>query len=118
MSRFPRIDKNHPLTEAARYTNAYSEEHGLEDTVTWSGMGLDIGELAYLAEQRALRAVAASAGINLGVNAPEVDQAVVDQIVNSQVWDAIGMTLIAAYIDGLTIGWVGHRLKEGEDVSE
>ena len=47
--------KNHPLTKAARYNDAAAEEHGFQPAV--EQLGLEVEALAYVAHQRALRAV-------------------------------------------------------------
>lgn len=111
MSEFPRIDPNHPLTVAARDVNAFAEEHGIAMTLDWLGMDASPFELAYLAEQRALRAVAASMGHNLGAK-PEEDSIVVAAVVGSPLWRDNRMLLLSCALDGIVIGWKGHELHE------
>lgn len=112
MSEFPRIDPDHPLTVAARYVNAYSEEHGLEETLRWLGLDVDVGELAYLGEQRSLRAVAAAAlGMNLGTDS-ELDAATVRAIMATPLWRDMRMLLIGCYMDGISIGYKARELAD------
>lgn len=79
MSVFPRIDPDHPLTRAAREVNEWAVD-GLEGALEHAGIDVSVGELAYLAEQRALRAVAANAGMLMG-NDAETDERVAQAIV-------------------------------------
>ena len=86
----------------------------MQETIDWAEMELDAGELAYLAEQRALRAFAAQIGINLGATgSQEYDNRIAQGILESSLWREMGPMLTASYMDGMLIGWVGHRLKEG-----
>lgn len=111
-----RIDPNHPLTRAARETNTYADEHGLQETVNWLGMDLEADQLAYLAEQRALRAVAADRfGESLGDGPPERDAAVAASIVEDPEWEKLRVLVISAYMDGFAIGWKGHELATREE---
>jgi len=110
MSAFPPIPPDHPLTEAARYVNAYSEEHGIERAVAWLDAEVDVGQLAYLSEQRALRAVAAAVlGVNLGGDTA-VDQEVARRVQQMPLWRDMRMLLVACYMDGIAIGWKGREL--------
>ena len=117
-SVFPRIDPEHPLARAARATNAYADDHGLEQTVEWLGMG-DAGPLAYLGEQRALRAIAAATvGSNMGsVDDPVLgrpfDERVARAIIGTPLWRDMRALLIACYMDGFAIGWKGRELQDG-----
>lgn len=116
MSEFPRIDPRHPLTEAARYVNAYSDERGFPATVEWLEFGVSVGELSYLAEQRALRAVAATMGLSLGID-PQRDEQIAQQILASALWQQMKPLLIACYLDGIAIGWKGQELHADEPES-
>lgn len=110
MSTFPRIDPEHPLARAARATNAVAEERGLDATLEWLGIG-EAGPIAYLAEQRALRAVAAATlGMNLGANPDGYDQAVAAAIMQTPLWRDMAPLLLSCYLDGIAIGWKGHAL--------
>ncbi len=99
MSAFPRIDPDDPLAVAARETNAYAEQHGLEATLLWLGLTAGPGEVAYLGEQRALRAVAAA---TLGL--PDVDEQVARAIVETPLWRDMRMLLVGVFMDGVAIG--------------
>jgi hypothetical protein len=90
----------HPLAKAARETNTYAEQHGLE--ATCEHYDLKVEDVQYIAEQRALRALYAQYGINL--NSPK---AMMLNLTTKQIKQHI--TLMAAYMDGLVIGW---RAKE------
>lgn len=112
MSKFPRIDPDHPLTEAARYVNAYTEEHGLEATLEWLGLDVGTGELAYLCEQRSLRAIAAT-GLGANLGATGNDEAIARAIMATPLWRDMRMLLIGCYIDGIAIGCKARELADG-----
>lgn len=115
MSQFPRIDPDHPLTEAARYVNAHAEEHGLPATLEWLGTGVGVGEFAYLAEQRAMRAyLAATRGVNLGAGGVDVENMIVAGLASDPRWREIRLMLIGAYMDAMAIGWKAHELASAE----
>ncbi len=107
-SAFPRIDPDDPLARAARETNAYAETHGLEATLLWLGLSAGPGEVAYLAEQRALRAIAAA---TLGL--PDVDEPVARAIVETPLWRDMRMLLVGVFMDGIAIGYRGAQLAVG-----
>lgn len=112
MSVFPRIAPDHPLSEAARAVNAYSEEHGIDETLDWLGMQLGAAELAYLGEQRALRAVAAATvGLNMGGDRV-VDEVAAAAIVGTPLWRDMRMLLVSCYMDAFVIGWRARMLQE------
>lgn len=103
MSQF----KNHPLTEAARYNDAAAEEHGFQPAI--EQMGLDLEALAFVASQRALRAVL------LMTRGEEYLRQYTDPILPS----VIPMSeterqytdqLAAVLIDGIAIGWKAAHL--------
>lgn len=104
MSVYPRIDPNHPLTRAAREVNAIAELNGLEQTLRMIGLDVELGQYAYLAEQRALRALAASEGINLGEPGTENWKPAVSQLPDL-------VTLTSAYMDGIAIGFKAAALQ-------
>lgn len=116
MSVFQRPDPKHPLVEAARYANAYSEEHGLEKTVEWAEIDMTVSEFAYLSEQRAYRAIAAMMGMSLGTSGEHgtfgLDDAIVYAIKQTPLWKDMGTLLMSCYMDGMMIGWVGRGLRE------
>lgn len=117
-SVFPPIEKDHPLAEAARIVNAYAEERGLPATLEWLGMNVDAGRLAYLGEQRALRATAAATlEHNMGLN-PGLDNAIVGELVRTPLWRDMRMLLIGCYMDGFAIGWKGRELSMPDDERE
>lgn len=114
MSIFPRIDPDHPLAQAARATNAVAEERGLDATLEWLGIG-EVGEIAYLAEQRALRAVAASvADVNLGAG-PD-SQAIAAAVMATPLWRDFRALLLSCYMDGFCIGYKGHEIATKEEL--
>ncbi len=111
-SVFPRIDPDDPLSQAARETNAHADAHGLEATLQWLGMA-GAGEVAYLGEQRALRAVAAST-----LGAGDVDERIARSIVATPLWRDMRMLLVGCYMDGMAIGWKGHELASRAGASD
>jgi hypothetical protein len=115
MSVFPRIDPDHPLAQAARATNAVAEERGLDATLEWLGIG-EVGEIAYLAEQRALRAVAASvAGVNLGADGPLAAEQIALAVQSTPLWQDFRALLLSCYLDGFCIGYKGHEIATRDD---
>ncbi len=95
--------------------NAYSEEQGLEATLGCLGMHVGAGELAYLGEQRALRAVAAaSVGVNMG-GGTAFDESVARAIVATPLWRDMRTLLVGCYMDGIAIGWKARALQEADD---
>lgn len=110
-SIFPRIDPMHPLTRAARDVNAHAEDHGLAETLRWLDIDVGEGELAYLGEQRALRAVAASI-----LGRVDLDDMTALAITQTPLWKDMRMLLIGCYMDGIAIGWRGRDLRaNGEE---
>jgi hypothetical protein len=105
---FTRIDPDHPLTQAAREVNSRAESESLNETIEWLGIDVSFDQLAYLAHQRALRAIFAARGVNL----------------NSSHFEAVSLTeneeallpiLTASYLDGIAIGWRGKALQVVEE---
>ena len=109
-SAFPRIEPDDPLAEASRMTNAMAEEVGLEATLKWLGLRTEAGKLAYLGEQRALRAIAVSPGLKLNLRGAEGDERVARAIVATPLWRDMRIVLIALFMDGVAIGWKGRQL--------
>jgi hypothetical protein len=111
---FPRIDPDHPLADACRRVNAYADEHGFEETLDWLGLG-DFGQIAYLGEQRLLRALAADLfGVSIGAGGVG-DEMYATMATASPMWrDLVTRAmLLSIWIDGLTAGWKGHELSHG-----
>jgi hypothetical protein len=96
---------NHPLAKAAREVNAYAEAHGLEATGEYYDLKYE--DVMYIADQRALRALYAQYGINLNPNYPMVLQLSPEQLKQH-------VLLMAAYMDGLVIGWRAKEIAENE----
>ncbi len=115
MSAFTRIDPEHPLTQAARYVNDLADERGLNETLEEIGMNVTTSELAYLAEQRTYRAVAAQLGLKLGENSA-LDELIAVAITNSPLWEDMSTILMAAYMDGMAIGWKGREISTSVEV--
>lgn len=98
------IDPFHPLAVAAREVNEHAASRGIEQTLAW----LEIGtpeDVFYLAEQRALRAVAAH-DFGLG----DVSEPLARKIVADERWPERKGLLAISYADGLTTGWHAHAL--------
>lgn len=112
VSTFPRIDPEHPLTVAARETNDHAETHGMPETLAWLGMDVEAEQAAYLAEQRAIRAIAAaSLGVSMGAD-QRFDEATARAIVQTPLWRDMRMLLVAMSIDGMAIGWRAHEVAD------
>ncbi len=109
-SEFPRIDPDDPLARAAREVNEHAETAGLEDTFALLGFTASPGQVAYLAEQRALRAVAA---VTMGL--PDVDETVARAIVRTPLWRDMRMLLVGVFMDGLAIGARASQLEGDGD---
>lgn len=92
---------DHPLAQAAREVNDYAEKHGLEETC--EHYGLKVGDVKYIAEQRALRAIYAFRGINLNLQEPAL-------LLLSPNEQMLALKLTAAYMDALVIGWRAREI--------
>lgn len=104
---------DNPLFIAAREVNAYASDHSAEQkgegfsrTVQWLGMG-DEDEIAHLAQQRSLRAIAAH-----DFGEAEMSEQRAWEILNSERYRAMETLLMITYMDGLTTGWRAHMLKD------
>jgi len=105
MLPFPRISPDHVLTHAARAVNSYTDEHGIPTTLAWIGLDVDQGELAYLAQQRALRVCSVAwFGHNMGADAI-LDEVFAVRVAEDPRWADVRSLLIGAYMDGIVIGW-------------
>jgi hypothetical protein len=104
--------RDHVLALAARYNDAAAEEHGIEEAV--KAMGLELADVFYLAEQRAIRV--------LGVVFPErfghllgnhPTSAVLPWLRDKEqvVFDAAKI----AVLDGVCIGYKAKTIKEADD---
>lgn len=105
-----RIPPDHPLMKAAREVNDSTEAHGLAATVE-DGLKLcKLGQLRYVAEQRALRAFAARyLGYNMG-HKPEQDEEVARMMVKTEQWLKLSSLVVAAYMDGISIGYRAREI--------
>lgn len=105
--------RDHPLTVAARYTDAAAEEIGLEKAV--EAMGLKVEDVFYIAEQRAIRCVAIFSdrpemkrllgNTNKPMRVPPLsrEESIVFNVAK------------VAYLDAIVIGWEGKRLSKESD---
>lgn len=109
MSQFKPQFRNHPLAEAARYNDAAGEEHGFHEAV--AQMGIDLEPLAYVASQRAMRAVLmmtrGEEAMRQYAGKP-MPQVIPMSAVERQFCDQ----LAAVLIDGIAIGWKAAQLAE------
>lgn len=101
--------ENHPLAEAARYNDAASEEHGFQEAV--KQLGLDLEAVAYVAHQRALRAVL------FLTRGPEAMQQYAGKplptvIPLSELERQHTEQLRAVLLDGICVGWKAAQLTE------
>lgn len=115
MLPFDRTPEQDPLNRAAREINAYADDESVsfDDTLDWLGVPTTPSELAYLAQQRALRACAASwFGANIGANGLVEDERIARKVIGDDRWPAARELLIAGYIDGISIGWKGREIAD------
>lgn len=115
MQPYDRTPEQDPLNRAAREINAYADDDAtsFEDTLDWLGIPTTPSELAYLAQQRALRACAADWwGANIGANGKVEDERLARKVIGDDRWPSVSRLLIAAYIDGFAIGWKGNQLAD------
>jgi len=106
-----RIDPEHPLAKAARDVNDRTEAKGLDGMVADLGLGVSVAQLAYLAEQRALRAFSARyLGYNMGHH-PDNDEQIAKCLVQTDQWKRLSSLITAAYMDGMAIGWRGGQIE-------
>lgn len=99
--------KDHPLGLAARYNDSDAEEHGFVETVT--KQGLELSDVLYLAEQRAIRVVMLQEGRfeefqrAYATNQPATIVLSVEERLTVEL-------LKVVYIDGILIGWRGRDI--------
>lgn len=103
-----RMEKDHPLSQAARDVNDYASRHGVPATIDALGMDCDYDELAYLAQQRALRAFAGRKGYDLNGQDPARDERIAQEIIASDDWTEFRDLVIATWTDGVACGWQGR----------
>lgn len=103
------VSERHPslyaLAEAAADNDALAEEHGVERVV--SDLGLNLDDLVYIAEQRALRAVLMRSG-----RLDELPRSNNPKDVALNEGERAEMAaLIPVYLDGITLGarWAQRR---------
>lgn len=108
-----RIDPNHVLPTAARETNDHTLMEGLQGTLNFVGADATQEQVAYFAEQRALRAMAARGGHNMGFD-PVTDEEVARTIVASPEWEQLRSLLVGCYMDGIAIGMRAQQLKDNK----
>lgn len=101
---FPGELKDDPLAEAARNVNALADEHGLEKAVEL--VGLEVDKMLYVSEQRGLRVLAAQD------DAGPLNPTIPTPMFLSPVQQLALVSLTAAYMDGIAIGWEARRLAE------
>lgn len=97
---------NHPMAISARETNSYAEKHGIEETC--EHYNLNVEDVRYMAEQRALRVIYARRGINLNMKTHEILSLTLEEA-NLQ------LSLMMAYMDGLVIGWRAREIQAEKD---
>jgi hypothetical protein len=110
MNRIRPEMRDHPLAVAAREINdELCEKYGLQGTC--EKCGLKLPDIAYMAEQRALRALFASYGRNLQLKRVDTFQ-----LSDSEL--SLLKTLTSAYIDGLLIGWRAREIYEQQQTTK
>ena len=86
------------VADAARYTDALTEEYGLQETMR--RQGIDLAGVMYIAEERALRA----AMIFDGQDPTELSRTETTQVQLSPPAQEVMATLQAVALDGVAIG--------------
>lgn len=101
--------RNHPLTEAARYSDAQCEEQGIEATVASSG--LDLEAIVYVAQQRALRLTVL---LNRGEQALKKlsSNSRFEVVSLSPTEEAMMESFTLGYLDGMFIGWTARAISD------
>lgn len=97
---------NHPLAVAAREVNDYAEKNGLG--ATCEKFGIKLEDLKYMAEQRALRTLYVARG------ARDVNFKQPFKIQLSPADLPLYLALVAAYMDGIIIGWRGKECEQSK----
>ena len=97
-------------TVAARYGDADVEEHGLMECIRRAG--IDTEALQHIADQRALRNVLMQ---RPGWTAAMLSTTTPEMVVLDPLERAAHIAFLAAYYDGLYIGWRARGLAEGKD---
>lgn len=100
--------EDHPIFEAARYSDAVAEEGRQIDTII-DELGIPMDKLLHLAEQRAQRVV-----MILNNRTDELERLRGATRENPLSFDMKERTQIASlippYLDGIVIGWKGHQI--------
>ncbi len=107
-SIFPRIDPDDPLAQAARIVNDHAAANTMPATLEWLGIGATPEQVAYLAEQRALRAIAAAT-----LGAADVDETICQAIIQTPLWRDMRPLLVGCYLDGIAIGYHAAQIVTG-----
>jgi hypothetical protein len=92
--------KNHPLGLAARYNDADCEEKGFQ--AVFPMLGLELDDVIYIAQQRALRVVTGEMDTTKPIPVPPLTKPQAERLVNLQ----------ACILDGIVIGWRGHQIMQ------
>jgi hypothetical protein len=95
--------KDHPLGLAARYNDADCEERGFP--AVFPALGLEMDDVIYLAQQRALRVLTGEMDTTKPIPVPPLSARDMQQLV----------TLQACILDGIVIGWRGHQIAQRDD---
>lgn len=98
--------RDHPLGIAARYNDAECEEHGLGIVI--DKQGLELADVIYLAQQRALRALWIELGRDMAIFKSSVP---VGMPLTSAERRRL-VTLQAFIMDGILIGWRARGLSD------
>lgn len=107
--KFDRPDTDHPIMQAARETNALADKVGLQQAITDLGMNLTLSEVNYMAQQRALRALASAMyNHNMGAD-PEKDETIAKKVVENTGIETMALVM-SAYVDGFAIGWKANQI--------
>lgn len=98
-------DPGHPLLEAARYNDAFCEEHGLLPMIERGGLVPD--EVMYVAQQRALRVVLIeSHRLEETMNVTQATRIELTPEENAKL-----LNYIPIYLDAIMLGWKANQLE-------
>lgn len=109
-SHFP--DPDHPLLLAARYNDAFAEEHGLQGTVE-SVLDVPFETVKHVAEQRAIRVVMIRNPARLVSFQEQMKRGAEAQALPfTEEETAEITTLTMVYLDAIALGWKAKELTD------
>lgn len=112
VSIWPRIDPDHPLCIAERQLdNEARDEKGIEKlTMRRFGDTLSLGELCYMAEQRALRAGALLMFGEIAFVDEHLAESFARKVIGSAWWHQNRELMMSLYLDGVLVATEAARI--------